>query len=843
MLSACSLALRAFRHFHKSRTFGFSLKYFFVTKWNAIPRKWQYYREWRQITSDPVILSWVKGYQLPVIRKIKQSNFCSENSWSPEDKESIVKEIAHLLDIGAISVSPIFLISKPNGKRRLILNLKNLNTFLNTDHFKMEDRNTVTKLLFPGAFMASIDLKDVYFLINVHEKDRKYLRFQFNNRLSEYTCIPFGLCSAPLVFTKLMKQVLYWLRRNQFTSVAYLDDFLLIGNSYVDCLNNVNITLGVLHRLGFVINTEKSNLIRNRRCAFLGKVTVVCPAVKYGWLHVKQFERAKYSALIKAKGAYKKTMTIPTFINNDLTWWKSKILTSFNSIEQSRKYVIEIFSDAALQGWGAFCNGLRANGQWNASEQSYHINKLELLAAHFALKCFANDLQDCDILLRIDNTTAVAYINRMGGLNTLGLNSITEEIWNWCEDRNFLIHASYIRSKDNVEADKESRKVSLDIEYELCQSQFNLIVCSNVKIKRFFRGTQNLRPNAPKYDAVWDPTTVLTYLGKLFPNESLSLKELSLKLVTLFALVTAHGHRLCRLLILVTFIKMMSDSEIFISDKIKKSNKNNTRPVLYIPFYKDNPAICAAKTLETYLSKTAPLREKKAQLFIAFKKPHKPVSSQTLSRWIKTMLKNCGIDTERFTGHSCRHASTSSANRKGSYYRRFACLMSFLLLSSFSKWTIVDKHKSIVENKKTDATTIQSKQKEWEIIAFEYNSQADIITTKRTAAQLKKLWNNLKQKKRKTNTDEKYTRLLTGGGPPIEFEKDPVMDAVDIAAPHADVTLSCTWDSTATHIYEGEWHFRMDVRDATYACEVPHQSGLTFRSKNSRGDPNSIAFV
>ncbi|KAJ8912737.1 hypothetical protein NQ315_016692 [Exocentrus adspersus] len=116
--------------------------------------------------------------------------------------------------------------------------------------------------------------------------------------------------------------------------------------------------------------------------------------------------------------------------------------------------------------------------------------------------------------------------------------------------------------------------------------------------------------------------------------------------------------------------------------------------------------------------------------------------------------------------------------------------------------SLVDKHKSIVENKKTDATTIQSKQKEWEIIAFEYNSQADIITTKRTAAQLKKLWNNLKQKKRKTNTDEKYTRLLTGGGPPIEFEKDPVMDAVDIAAPHADVTLSCTWDSTATYMKE-----------------------------------------
>lgn len=59
-------------------------------------------------------------------------------------------------------------------------------------------------------------------------------------------------------------------------------------------------------------------------------------------------------------------------------------------------------------------------------------------------------------------------------------------------------------------------------------------------------------------------------------------------------------------------------------------------------------------------------------------------------------------------------------------------------------------------------------------------------------------------RKRKTNTDEKYVRLLTGGGPAIEFEKDPVMDAVDIAAPYADVTLPCLWDSTATYMKEND---------------------------------------
>ncbi|KAJ8912442.1 hypothetical protein NQ315_006109, partial [Exocentrus adspersus] len=50
---------------------------------------------------------------------------------------------------------------------------------------------------------------------------------------------------------------------------------------------------------------------------------------------------------------------------------------------------------------------------------------------------------------------------------------------------------------------------------------------------------KNLRPNASRYDYTWDPTIVLNYLSKMVPNESLSLKELSYKLITLLALITS----------------------------------------------------------------------------------------------------------------------------------------------------------------------------------------------------------------------------------------------------------------------------------------------------------------
>lgn len=56
--------------------------------------------------------------------------------------------------------------------------------------------------------MASIDLKDAYLSVTIWEGHQKYLRFVWNSQLYEFQCLPFGLCSSPRVFTKLLKPVL-----------------------------------------------------------------------------------------------------------------------------------------------------------------------------------------------------------------------------------------------------------------------------------------------------------------------------------------------------------------------------------------------------------------------------------------------------------------------------------------------------------------------------------------------------------------------------------------------------------------------------------------------------------
>ncbi|XP_057335113.1 uncharacterized protein LOC130673915 [Microplitis mediator] len=167
-------------------------------------------------------------------------------------------------------------------------------------------------------------------------------------------------------------------------------------------------------------------------------------------------------------------MRLDQSLRTEFEWWEENILTAKNPIRQY-EYKITIFSDASLTGWGASCNDKVVFGQWDSRESSFHINCLELIAAFNGLKAFASHLSNCEILLKIDNSTAIAYINRMGGIKYQNLNNVTRDIWSWCEQRNLWLFATYIPSIENVIADSASRINNIDTEWELAPWAFRQI--------------------------------------------------------------------------------------------------------------------------------------------------------------------------------------------------------------------------------------------------------------------------------------------------------------------------------------------------------------------------------
>lgn len=471
-------------------------------------------------------MSWIKGYKLQFTKPVTQKQNPRSPKYSSTEKHHFNEAIHNLINMGAVSkcvpckdqfISTIFLRPKPNGKMRFILNLKNLNRFISTDHFKLEDLRTAIKLVSRDCRMATLDLKDAYHLIKIHEDSRKYLRFMWENDIYEFNVLPFGLNVAPYIFTKIMKPVVKLLRTCGFLSTIYLDDLLLIGRSHNDCIENVNFSIKLIKSLGFIVNEEKSALIPSTTCKFLGFIidsqklqillpkekriniylqlqtmmnlkrckirkfaqlvgTLIsaCPAIEYGMLYTKELERTKFLNL-KNDNDYDKYMTLPDTLSSDFKWWLQAIKKSVQNI-RTDDYHIEIYTDASTTGWGAACGDRTASGIWSCEERNMHINALELLAAFFGLKIFAKHLTSCQILLRIDNSTAIAYINRMGGIQFPHLTKISKDIWQWCEARKIYLFASYIKSADNEIADFESRRVHPDIEWELSDGAFQLIV-------------------------------------------------------------------------------------------------------------------------------------------------------------------------------------------------------------------------------------------------------------------------------------------------------------------------------------------------------------------------------
>ena len=100
---------------------------------------------WRKYTSDPWILQTVSGYCLEFESTPFQWSIPREITFSDEQKLIIDNEISELLDKGAIQfseweedqyISNIFIVPKPNGKYRPIINLRYLNFFIRYEHFK-----------------------------------------------------------------------------------------------------------------------------------------------------------------------------------------------------------------------------------------------------------------------------------------------------------------------------------------------------------------------------------------------------------------------------------------------------------------------------------------------------------------------------------------------------------------------------------------------------------------------------------------------------------------------------------------------------------------------------------
>ena len=182
-------------------------------------------------------------------------------------------------------------------------------------------------------------------------------------------------------------------------------------------------------------------------------------------------------------------------------------------------------------------------------------------------------------------------------------------------------------------------------------------------ISKFMKGVFNTRPSVPRYTEIWDVKIVLTYLRRLSPANSLTLKQLTFKLVVLMALTSAQRVQTLQKLRLDNARIRENCAVFYVNEPIKQSRPGSTGTKLNFPAYPPDRRLCTVKYIKRYIELTSSLRASEQAFFISYKKPHHRVTTQTLLRWIKDTLKKAGLNVEQFKAHSTRAAATSAASR------------------------------------------------------------------------------------------------------------------------------------------------------------------------------------
>ena len=451
--------------------------------------------------------------------------FCQANRFSSNESDQIDHEIQELLSMKVITqvehdpnefISPIFTVPKKDGTCRLILNLKDLNQFIEYHHFKMDTLESVLKLVTPGCYFASVDLRHAYYSVPIAPEHKVKLRFIFKSKIYQFECLPNGISSAPISFTRLLKPVFASLRMLGITISGFIDDSIILAHTMQDCERNVKDTVRLITDVGFITHEQKSVLVPTQQIIFLGNLidsvsmTVTLPkekvanivqacselqnmtfakirqvarvlglmvstfsAVEFAPLHYRVIERQKILSLQNMKGDFDSWMNVCKGIKNELQWWIDNLGHQKRRLIHANPSLV-ITCDASNDGWGAVCEQNEIGGRWRDLEYQNHINYLELLAVSHALRSFCKSIENCHVQVRSDNTCAVTYLNNMGG-RIEHLNALANDIWSWCCQKNIWLSATHIPGVDNS-ADKFSREFQDNTEWMLNTMLFNEII-------------------------------------------------------------------------------------------------------------------------------------------------------------------------------------------------------------------------------------------------------------------------------------------------------------------------------------------------------------------------------
>lgn len=137
-----------------------------------------------------------------------------------EDKEWLLAKLKEHVVSGAIEeatcldfMAAAFIVrSGAEGKRRLVIDLKDLNMASEVAGIRFEGIPHLRHLMRPGDHMFSIDLESAFHHVPLAASHRRYFAFSIAGMAFQFAALPFGWSASPLIFTKVLRPFTKFLR-------------------------------------------------------------------------------------------------------------------------------------------------------------------------------------------------------------------------------------------------------------------------------------------------------------------------------------------------------------------------------------------------------------------------------------------------------------------------------------------------------------------------------------------------------------------------------------------------------------------------------------------------------
>ena len=407
-----------------------------------------------------------------------------------------------------VHVSPIGLVPKGHdtGRWRMIVDLSSPNPNSVNDgiqedrcslHYaSMDDALQLICSLGPGCLLLKMDLKDAYRVVPIHPGDQHLLGISWKGCVYIDRSLPFGLRSAPKLFTAVADAMAWALFSRGIKYVLhYLDDFLFVTppQEAVSVRRVAEATfeeLGVpvaTHKtegpgtqvtfLGFLLDTDafqlrlpeeklkrmrelvdgwrtRQSCTRRELESLLGSLSHAAVAVRPGRLFLRQL-----FGLLSAVSRPFHYIRLNLATRADLAWW-AFFLQEWNGVSllQYRHPLVHVFSDASGSfGCGAVVpNGAWFNQEWPSCWSEKDISAKELIPIVLAAALWGPHWPGKQVLFHTDNLAVVQVIKNMNAANQL-LCNLLRCLYFYAAHYRFTFTAEHIPGVKNVAADALSR--------------------------------------------------------------------------------------------------------------------------------------------------------------------------------------------------------------------------------------------------------------------------------------------------------------------------------------------------------------------------------------------------